>query len=183
MGNSYCKIDHGFIVLVCNVKRTNWTEHVWRTYFGGFYDFMFKVYIFSSSMVWFVDEQIHWFGVFFFLFVGFSYFNRYVWCTTHHLEVGDSFRWRWHDMETQSTHELLWTKGNVIRIHLSFFVWFILFAQVGMALILLYLLLLCIGTKCTCFNLQIYDIHNPRVHFKAGFKKKNKVQQILFIFH
>lgn len=46
-----------------------------------------------------------------------------------------------------SPPQLLWTKGNIIIKLLIFF------AQVGMALILLYLLLLCIGTKCTCFIL------------------------------
>lgn len=53
-----------------------------------------------------------------------------------------------------------------------------------MALILLYLLLLCIGTKCTrlvCRNDSAhYDAYNPRVHIKAGLKKE---KQILFIFH
>lgn len=79
---------------------------------------------------------------------------------------------RWPDGKTV-TLELLWTKGNIILIILHLFTFF---AQVGMALILLYLLLLCIGTKCTCLICQTYDAHydayNLKVHIKAEWKKK-----------
>ncbi len=55
-----------------------------------------------------------------------------------------------------------------------------------MALILLYLLLLCIGTKCThliCKNYDAhYDAYNLRVHIKAGWKKKEKFSKSFLFF-
>lgn len=88
----------------------------------------------------------------------------------------------WWRRKNTVTPELLWTKGN-IKIIIIINLW-IFFAQVGMALILLYLLLLCIGTKCTCLICEIYNAHydayNLRVHIGAGWKKKRSANPFYF---
>lgn len=74
----------------------------------------------------------------------------------------------------------------MITIMIILFIDFIFFAQVGMALILLYMLLLCIGTKCThliCDDYSAhYDAYNPKVHIKAGWKKIWKFSKSFLFF-
>jgi len=123
MGNSYCKIGRWIhsVSVQCEAYKTEL-----NMYGGLILDvstilcsnkdrFLFQVAWYDLLVI---DKSIG-LGFYFLIFVGFWYFNGYL-CTTHHPEVGDSFCWRWRDMETQSTHELLWTKGNVLLIHLSF---------------------------------------------------------------
>lgn len=165
---SICEIDAGFL-LHYGAMWCTWTEQ-WRVFFWRLEtrlgsELNFKVAWFDLSMI---NDSIG-FGGFHLILL---YFIVCI-VQSDALRGEGKIRWLLNCCELKETSWLL--------LRLLYF--FIFFAQVGMALILLYLLLLCIGTKCTCLICKIlnahYDAYNLRVHIKVGWKKEKS----FFIFH